>query len=181
MKGLYSKRIYLMLKAYDKVGHRRLEIDELMRQLEVKKSYQTYGTFKKKVLLQAVSDINKFSDLEIQNLGNAKKPKYFEEHKPSRKITAITFYFKKNWNDIKAFIKTIRELYSNELLYESKEGKPLKCSDKGLLYYSDDMKHINKTESIKLWEYLHENREKLICFQENLLDDEEIIKKLKGK
>jgi hypothetical protein len=31
---------------------------------------------------------------------------------------------------------------------------------------------------MKLWEYLHENKARLICFQGNLFDEEEVIKKL---
>ena len=31
---------------------------------------------------------------------------------------------------------------------------------------------ITKKEGMKLWEYLHENRERLTCFQGNLFDEE---------
>jgi hypothetical protein len=41
------------------------------------------------------------------------------------------------------------------------------------------MENINKKESLKLWEYLHENRASLTCFQGNLFDEEEVMKKLK--
>ena len=52
-------------------------------------------------------------------------------------------------------------------------------SDKGLLYYSDNMENINKKESLKLWEYLHENRAKLTCFQVNLFDVDEVVEDTK--
>jgi hypothetical protein len=42
------------------------------------------------------------------------------------------------------------------------------CSTKGLLYYGDENISIDKKESQKLWEYLHENRENLFVFKINL-------------
>ncbi|HIP44068.1 MAG TPA: RepB family plasmid replication initiator protein [Sulfurospirillum arcachonense] len=171
IKSEYSKRIYLMLKDRRKHGERKLNIEELYAQLEVPKSYHRYADFKRKVLLQSVKDINKYTDLEIKNIGTIKKPKYFEEHKPSRKVEAVTFYFKKNQNDLKAFIEIIREVYANQALYESKNGRMLKCSDKGLLYYADSaLEWLDKDAALKEWEWLHEHREKLYCFQTNLLD-----------
>jgi plasmid replication initiation protein len=166
MKGQYSQRIYLMLKEYFNFGERKFNIEELMDQLEVTKSMRRYDNFKRKILLQAVKDINKFTDIEIKNLGTAKKPIYFEEHKPSRKVEAVTFHFKKNWNDLKAFIEYIRELYANQPLYKNKEGRMLKCSEEGLLYYADEtMATLDKATAQKAWEWLHEHREKLECFQ----------------
>jgi len=171
MKSEYSKRIYLMLKDRRNHGERKLNIEELYVQLEVPKSYHRYADFKRKVLLQSVKDINKYTDLEIKNIGTVKNPKYFEEHKPSRKVEAVTFYFKKNKNDLNAFIETIRELYTNQALYENKNGRMLKCSEKGLLYYSDDvLQWIDKEAALKEWEWLHDHRERLYCFQADLLD-----------
>ena len=41
-------------------------------------------------------------------------------------------------------VTNVREIYPNVLLYHSKDGRPLKCSDNGLLCDSDNMKNINK-------------------------------------
>ena len=123
-----------------------------------------YNRFKEKVLKRAETDINKFTDIEVT----------FTERKRARKVIEITYTIKKNHTDLKSFISYIRELYANTLLYHTKDGRPLKCSDKGLLYYSDTMENINKKEGMKLWEYLHENRERLTCFQGNLFDEEEV-------
>jgi len=168
MKSTYSKRMYLLLKEYDKIGSRKFDVEELQNILKVPKSLKTYSNFNLKVLKKAQSDINKFTDLEVK----------FTEKKTGRKVTSITFTIKKNNADLKAFIKTIRELYVNVVLDHTKDGRPIKCSDEGLLYYSDTMENINKKDSMKLWEYLHENRENLECFQGNLFDEEAIIKNL---
>lgn len=173
MKGQYSQRIYLMIKERFKFGERKFDLEELMQQLEVPKSYREYGAFKRRVLIPAVQDINKYTDIEIKNIGTAKKPIYFEEHKPIRKITAVTFYFRSNMADLKQFIEWIRELYPNQPLYHAKDGRMLKCTSKGLLYYVDeanDHPTLDKETAMKAWEWLHENRERLECFKPNLLD-----------
>jgi len=168
MRSSYSKRIYLLLKEYSKIGMRTFNVEELQDILKVPKSLKNYADFKRKALKKAEADINKFTDLEIK----------ITEKKRGRKVIEITFIIKKNNTDLKAFIGFIRELYVNEILYYTKEGRPLKCSDKGLLYYSESMENINKRESMKLWEYLHENKEKLTCFQKNLFDENEVMKKI---
>jgi len=171
MQSEYSRRIYLLLKEQMKFGTRIFNIEDLQDKLQTPKSYKNYADFKRKVLNQAVKEINLYTDIEIKNLGTAKKPKYFEEIKPSRKVEEVVFHFKKNHNDIKMFIEYIRELHTNEALYENKEGRMIKCSENGLLYYSDNPSdYIDKSKSMKIWEWLHENREKLYIHQANLLD-----------
>jgi len=170
IRSSYSKRMYLLLKEYSKIGKRTFNVEELQEVLKVPKSFKVYSEFKKKVLKRAELDINKFTDLEIKlNDKNGKR---------GRKVVEVTFEIKKNNADLKAFISYIRELYVNELLYHTEDGRPLKCSDKGLLYYSDTMENINKIESMKLWEYLHENQAHLTCFQGNLFDEEEVRARL---
>ncbi len=172
MKSSYSKRMYLLLKEYDKIGMRTFNVEVLQEILQVPKSFQErYDNFKRQVLKKSEADINKFTDLEVK----------MTERKLGRKVIEVTFTIRKNNADLKAFIANIRELYVNTLLYHTKDGRPLKCSDTGLLYYSDTMENINKKESMKLWEYLHENQARLTCFQGNLFDEEEVIKKLQRK
>jgi plasmid replication initiation protein len=161
MRSEYSRRIYLMLKERLKFGERKFQIDELMETLQVPKSYKNYADFKRKVLEQSVKDINKFTDIEVA----------YTEKKKVRKVISVTFSIKKNWNDLKSFIAWIRELYTNQPLYEGKDGRMLKCSEKGLLYYADDvMEWLDEKTAQKAWEWLFEHREKLYCFQPNLLD-----------
>ncbi len=173
IKSEYSRRIYLLLKERFKFGERKFDIEKLQEQLEVPKSFKVYADFKRKVLLQAVKDINKYTDIEIKNIGTIKYPKYFEEHKPSRKVEAVTFHFKANTADLKQFIGWIRELYPNQPLYPVKDGRMLKCTSKGLLYYVDDANDhptLDEETALKAWEWLHENRERLECFKPSLLD-----------
>ena len=172
----YSRRIYLFLKEIAKFGERKFDVENLMDTLQVPKSYKVYADFKRKVLHQAVKDINKYTDIEIKNIGTSKKPLYFEEYKPMRKVETITFHFKKNLSDLKSFIEYIREMHTNEALYQSKDGRMLKCSEKGLLYYADNaLEWLSEEASLKTWEWLHENKPKLYIFQANLFENVKVL------
>ena len=171
MRSSYSKRMYLLLKEYAKIGMRTFNVEELQETLKVPKSFKVYSEFKKKVLKKSEADINKFTDLEIKH----------SEKKRGKKVIEITFTIKKNTADLKAFIGYIRELYVNEPLYKNKEGRILKCSERGLLYYADNPSEwLDKKTAIKTWELLHEYREDLLCFRHEF-NKEEIIKKLTEK
>lgn len=165
MNSTYSKRMYLLLKEYDKIGMRTFNVEELQEILKVKKSMKRYDNFKRQVLKRAETDINKFTDLEVK----------LSEKKRGRKVVEVTYTIKKNHADLKAFISNIRDLYINELLFYTEDNRPLKCSEHGLLYYADNNQNIKKEDSQKLWEYLHENRENLYIFK---VDFEEMRKNL---
>ncbi len=158
MKSSYSKRIYLLLKEYSKIGHRTFQTEALQEILKVPKSFKVYSEFKKKVLKRAETDINKFTDLEVK----------LSETRRNRKIVNITYTIRKNTTDLKTFIQIIREHYTNKVLFHTKDNKPIMCSTKGLLYFDNENRTIDKKESQKLWEYLHENRENLLVFKINL-------------
>jgi plasmid replication initiation protein len=159
MRSSYSKRIYLLLKEYAKIGERTFDIKELQEVLQVPKSHKDkYNKFKVAVLKKAETDINKFTDLEVK----------LSEKKRGRKIVEITYTIRKNTTDLKTFIQIIRENYTNKILFHTKDNKPIMCSTKGLLYFADEDTTIDKKESQKLWEYLHENRENLLVFKINV-------------
>jgi len=158
MKSSYSKRMYLLLKQYNKIGSRTFDIEHLQDILKVPNSHKLYSNFKIKVLKRAEIDINKFTDLEVE----------LSERKRARRVVEVTYSIKKNSNDLKSFIQTIRELYINQLLHYTKDNRPLKCSEKGYLYYADEENFsIGKKEAQKLWEYLHENRRDLYIFKQS--------------
>jgi hypothetical protein len=161
MRSSYSKRMYLLLKEYSKIGSRTFDIKELQEILKVPKSHkERYAKFKSDVLKRAETDINKFTDLEVK----------LTEKKRARKVVEITYSIKKNHTDLKTFISVIRELYTNTILHFSKDNRPIMCSTKVFLYYSYDEKnaYIEQKEAQKIWEYLHENRENLYVFKQSL-------------
>jgi len=159
MRSSYSKRVYLLLKEYAKIGSRTIDLSELQDLLKVPKSLRRYDNFKAKVLMRSKADINKFTDLKID----------FKEDKIGRRVSKIIFTIKKNDEDLKSFIRIIRELYTNQRLAFYND-KPIKCDEKGLLYYSDEsMVTLSTKEAQKAWEWLHEHRETLEIFQKGLL------------
>jgi plasmid replication initiation protein len=166
MKSGYSKRIYLLLKEYAKLGRRTFNVKELQEMLKVPDGMKRFDNFKRQILKRAEADINKFTDLEVT----------LSEKKRGKKVIEVTYHIRKNQIDLKSFISIIREMYVNRLLYHTTDGRPLKCSEKGLLYYADINDNINKRDSQKLWEYLHEHREHLECYEK--FDEKEAIKRL---
>ena len=162
MKSSYSKRMYLLLKEHAKIGSRTWKVEDLQEILKVPKSLMRYDNFKRQVLKKAEADINKYTDLEVK----------LKERKLGRKVAEITFVIRKNHTDMKTFISIIRELYANKPLYPTKDGRMLKCDKNGYLYYSDanNVATLDKETAAKAWEWLHENRERLYCFQPDLLD-----------
>ena len=164
MKSTYLKRMYLLLKEYNKIGKRTFNIEELQTILKVPKSMKRYDNFKRLVLKKAEADINKFSDLEVK----------LSEKKRLRRVVEITYTIRKNTTDLKTFIEVVRELYTNRILHYSKDNRPIKCNKKGYLYYGDEEKsYIDAKEAQKLWEYLHEKRGELYVFEENMKEEKE--------
>jgi plasmid replication initiation protein len=159
MRSSYSKRIYMLLKEYEKIGERTFRVSALQELLKSPKSHSDrYNKFKSAVLEQAVKDINKHTDLEVN----------FTEIKLGRKVNKVKYTIVKNMVSLKEFIATIREIYPNQRLLFYND-KPLKCSNKGLLYYANDsLATLTKSEALKAWNYLHENINKLEIFQKGL-------------
>lgn len=81
----YAIRIYEMMKQYQKIGSRTIELSELHELFQTPKSYKAkYNNFKTKVLEQALKDINTKTDIKIE----------YKEIKTGRSVTAIHFIIK---------------------------------------------------------------------------------------
>jgi len=158
MKSSYSKRVYLLLKEYSKFGVRKFQTEELMDILKVPKSLKVYADFKRKVLIRAEQDINKYTDLKVS----------FDEKKVRRKVIELTFHINKNDEDLKTFINHIRENYTNVLLWTTPKKIEIKCDDNGLLYNAKNQKTYDKDTALKLWEEMHKNREIILKSQVSL-------------
>ncbi len=160
MDSAYSKRIYLLLMEYRRIGHREFLVEDLQDILQVPKSYKRYSQFNQKVLIPALEDINKFGEIVVE----------IEEIKRVRKVHKLIFTIKKNQEDLKTFIEWIRELHPNEPLYYAKSNNEeiLKCDGNGFLYYSKSLKTLDKTTAQKEWEYLHTKKDRLLFNQPSL-------------
>lgn len=100
MSSFYAKRVYQMLKQYEKIGNKTINIDEIRELFVVPKSLLVYNNFKQKVLAVSVEQINEHTDLEVS----------FTEIKTGRKVTDINFTIKS---------KQKKELVTNSLIDEA--------------------------------------------------------------
>lgn len=80
----YSIRLYELLKQYETIGEREIELEELKLMLGIKPNqYNLYADFKRKVLISPTEKINNSKDTDI-NIS-------FIEIKTGRKVTSIKF------------------------------------------------------------------------------------------
>lgn len=87
MQSGHSRRIYKLLKQYEKLGKRRFEVKTLRELLCIgQEEYPHYYDFKRRVILKAQEDLSLHTDLVFD----------FEEERKSRSINAITFFIRKN-------------------------------------------------------------------------------------
>ena len=84
LNSVYAIKLYELLKQYHKIGWRIIDIRELKYMFGIDKGYSQYCDFKKRVILIAISEINKNTDLEIE----------IEEIKKGRKVSEIKFFIK---------------------------------------------------------------------------------------
>lgn len=86
IKNSHSKRIYRLLKQYEKLKKRQFIVQELRERLNIIDIYPDYFDFKKRVILKAQKDLEKYTDIKFS----------FEEKKEGRKVVALIFYINQN-------------------------------------------------------------------------------------
>jgi len=86
--SVYSIRIYQLLKQYENLRERTIEIDTIRKYCGIQNKLNQYKEFKERVILMAQREINSKSDISFT----------FEEIKTVRKITSIRFIISKNAN-----------------------------------------------------------------------------------
>lgn len=159
MDSSYSKRIYMLLMEYRKIGHREFLVQDLQELLKVPKSYKQYSKFKQGILTPALQDINKFGEIEAT----------MEEIKTVRKVTKLVFILKLNHFKLEAFISWIRKLHVNQDLAYSKiqPQEILVCNEKGFLYCKYNQKILDKKSAKLEWENIHERwQDKGLLYEE---------------
>lgn len=110
-RSVYSIRIYMLCKQYQGIGKRLISIDELKQKLGIgQNEYSLYSNLKKRVLEQALKEINNASDIYIK----------YEEIKKVRKVTEILFIINDSLlNDIKndGVVNTFKVKSHSELAF----------------------------------------------------------------
>lgn len=89
LSSIYAVRIFELLKQYQNLGKREIELNDLRKFCSIEgNKYKLYGIFKLKVLEIARREINAKTDIFID----------YKEIKTARKITSINFLIKQNPN-----------------------------------------------------------------------------------
>jgi plasmid replication initiation protein len=94
-----SVRIYELLKQYESLEGRILDIDYMKRILEYDKEYPDFSNFHQWVIKPAVKEINKYTDIKITR---------YEKVKEGRKVTALHFFFSRKTEGKPAVLRELR-------------------------------------------------------------------------
>ena len=87
LRSIYSIRVYELLKQYEGIKKRKIDLQEFREILGIKKTeYKLYSNFKSRVILSAQRELQKKTDISFE----------FEEIKTGRSVTAILFKISKN-------------------------------------------------------------------------------------
>jgi plasmid replication initiation protein len=147
-KSIYSIRIYELLKQYESIGYRKIELDELRLSCGIPENrLNLIADFRRKVIEISQREINEKSDILIN----------FNFIKKSRKFVSIEFFIKKNPsyikdNDIpkevnKKIKKITFELKTRGRLIE--EIKEFGFSNRLIINMIDDLSDKEIEDSIK--------------------------------
>lgn len=93
MKSEYSFRIYELLKSYAFTGGHTFNTDDLKRQL-MAEHYKNFKEFRRRVLEQAVKEINLYTDIEV-----SWEPEYY-----GHKVEKVIFHIRQRdtWGQVEA-------------------------------------------------------------------------------
>ena len=83
--GLYSIRIYELLKQYESIGKRVLKFEEMKNMFELEDKYPLFANFYAKVIAPSIKEINLHTDLLVTDV---------EHIKEGRRTTALKFVFR---------------------------------------------------------------------------------------
>ena len=83
--GVYSLRIYELLKQYETFKNRKIDVDEMKEMFTLKTEYPLFANFYQRIVDPGVREINEYSDIYIERV---------EKVKEGRKVTALHFFFR---------------------------------------------------------------------------------------
>ena len=88
--GVYSVRLYELLKQYESIGSRTMKIEEMKAMFQVEEQYKLYADFYRWVIIPAEKEINEHTDLIIQTIDKIKE---------GRRVVALRFKFRTKTED----------------------------------------------------------------------------------
>jgi plasmid replication initiation protein len=97
LKGSHSIQLYQLLKQYETIGYRDFKEEDFRNIFELQNKYSLLWNMKKRVIVPALAEINKSTDLQVS----------FENIKEGKKI--IGFKFKIGHNKTKKDLSSVKE------------------------------------------------------------------------
>jgi plasmid replication initiation protein len=151
MDSVYAKRIYEMLMQNIDFGYRKFVLADLQEVLNVPKSLIRYDNFKRKVLLIAIKEINKHTDIYIpvdtENLKDDTWKKL--QCGQIRKITHLNFEFRKKDD------KGLFEIQNTDTSIEDEIRSAIDID-----YYPDDLKPFYIERLLEFIDYCVKNNKR---------------------
>ncbi len=151
MESIYAKRIYEMLIQNKDYGYRKFNLEQLQEVLNVPKSMKRYSDFKRFVLLTAIKEINKHSDIYIPvDITNLKDKSWIKlQCGKARKITHLNFEFRKK--DDKESTKEPKQTQATQSIQEPKKVTYElidKAIDRDMIFHFTNCDTIEKKQSL---------------------------------
>lgn len=82
--GAYPIRVYELLKQYESIGERTIDVEEIKRMFEITKEYPRFPDFFRWVIKPAIKEINDHTDIQIRDV---------EKIKEGKKVVSLRFLF----------------------------------------------------------------------------------------
>jgi len=84
--GAYPIRVYELLKQYESIGERTIDVEEIKRMFEISKEYPRFPDFFRWVIKPAVKEINDHTDIQINDV---------EKLKEGKRVVSLRFRFRR--------------------------------------------------------------------------------------
>ncbi len=82
--GAYPIRVYELLKQYESIGERTIDIEEIKRMFEISKEYPRFPDFFRWVIKPAIKEINDHTDIQVRDV---------EKLKEGKRVVSLRFLF----------------------------------------------------------------------------------------
>ncbi|MGO1820106.1 MAG: replication initiation protein [Senegalia sp. (in: firmicutes)] len=148
LRSNYSIRIYELLKQYEKIGEREIEVKCLRTYLGIlEDEYSRFYDFERWVLKVSKEEINEHTDLDID----------YKKIKTGRRITSILFKIEAKDQDRKVYIDFLNEYYNiKEMKSKMGLGEENFSTEQIMSVYEKAIEMAGN-EDINLFEYIRLN------------------------
>lgn len=149
LKSSYAVRVYELLKQYESIGKREINIKDLRDYLGIEKEeYTRFDNFEARVLTPAQEEINKHTDILID----------YEKLKTGRRITSILFKIEPKDQQNKIYIEYLNKSYNiKEMQLKMGLSQENFNSSQIINVYELAVKKLENEEEKDIFEYVRLN------------------------